>query len=290
MVKSLENDQLKIQVKHHGAELCSLIKKATKTEYIWQADPAFWGRHAPVLFPIVGRLQNDQYQFDGQTYTMKQHGLARNMDFELIKENKAALTFELTSSAATLASYPLPFRLRIQYSLFGSLLMIGYEVFNPTITPLYFSIGGHPAFKCPLNTNEQRADYQLAFEHHETAATQRLDAGIRNGQTAPILKNQKILPITETLFDEDALVFKNLASEKVTLQKTPTHPVLTFDFKGFPYLGIWSKNRTAPFVCIEPWFGVADHMDHNQELTNKEGIIKLDGHKNFDCIYTVEIH
>ena len=289
MVETIENDQLKIAVNHHGAELSSLIKKSTGTEYIWQADPTYWGRHAPVLFPIVGRLQNDEFLVGEEQYAMKQHGLARNMDFELVKRHKSGLTFELTSSPTTLKNYPFPFRLRLQYVLHRNHLMVAYEVFNPAETAMYFSIGGHPAFRCPLNSGEKRSDYQLVFQQKETAATQRLDNGIRNGKVALILDNEKNLPITDTLFEEDALVFTKLASEKVSLQKGET-PIFTFNFKDFPYLGIWSKNRTSPFVCIEPWFGVADHQSHNQQLAQKEGMIKLKGGESFESLYSVEIH
>ena len=289
MIKTLENKYLKIKVKHQGAELTSLVKKETGMEYLWQADPTFWGRHAPVLFPIIGRLKEDQFVVGERKFTMKQHGLARNMEFRMVKRNKASLTFELTNSADTLIQYPYVFRLRIQYVLYENLFMTVYEVYNPSENPIYFSIGGHPAFRCPLNEGEKRSDYQLVFEYLEIAQTQRLDGGIRNGTTELIIDNDKKLPITDNLFDEDALIFKQLASEKVTLQKGET-PIWTFDFKDFPYLGIWSKNRESSFVCIEPWFGIADKKSHNHQFTTKEGIIKLDGGKTFDCIYTVEIH
>jgi len=289
MIKTLENDHLKIAVKHHGAELSSLVKKLTGTEYLWQADSTYWGRHAPILFPIVGRLQNDTFLIGDQKYAMKQHGLARNMDFELIKSNKDSLTFELTNSEDTLKNYPFPFGLRLTYSLSENQLIVGYEVFNPSEETLYFSIGGHPAFRCPLQDGEKRSDYQLVFQKREITFTQRLDNGIRNGKKELILDQQNKLPITDTLFDEDALVFENLTSETVNLQKGDT-PILTFNFKGFPYLGIWSKNRTSPFVCIEPWFGIADHESHNQQLTQKEGILKLDSGERFEHFYSVEIH
>ena len=289
MVKIVENDYLKIAVKHHGAELSSLIKKSTGTEYIWQADPTYWGRQAPILFPIVGRLQNDEFLVGTDKYTMKQHGLARNMNFELIKRNKTGLTFELVNSETTLKNYPYPFRLRLQYDLFEDALMVAYEVFNPSEAAMYFSIGGHPAFRCPLNQVEKRSYYQLVFQYPEIAATQRLDNGIRNGKKDLILDNENTLPLTDTLFDEDALVFEKLASETVSLQKGDT-PIFTFNFKGFPYLGIWSKNRQSPFVCIEPWFGVADHQSHNQQFAQKEGVIKLGGGESFESIYSVEIH
>ena len=289
MVKIVENDYLKIAVKHHGAELSSLIKKSTGTEYIWQADPTYWGRQAPILFPIVGRLQNDEFLVGTDKYTMKQHGLARNMNFDLIKRNKTGLTFELVNSETTLKNYPYPFRYRLQYDLFEDALMVAYEVFNPSEAAMYFSIGGHPAFRCPLNQVEKRSDYQLVFQYPEIAATQRLDNGIRNGKKDLILDNENTLPLTDTLFDEDALVFEKLASETVSLQKGDT-PIFTFNFKGFPYLGIWSKNRQSPFVCIEPWFGVADHQSHNQQFAQKEGVIKLGGGESFESIYSVEIH
>jgi len=289
MVKTLENDHLKIAVKHHGAELSSLIKKSTNTEYLWQADPTYWGRHAPILFPIVGRLQNDEFLVGKDKYAMKQHGLARNMDFEFIQRNQASLTFELASSETTLKNYPYPFRLRLQYILDGQVLKVAYEVFNPVETDLYFSIGGHPAFRCPLKQGEKRSDYQLVFQHQETAATQRLDSGIRNGKTELILNNENTLPLTDTLFDEDALVFENLVSDEIRLQKGH-EPIFTFKFRGFPYLGIWSKNRASPFVCIEPWFGVADHQSHNGQFPQKEGVIKLGGGESFKSIYEVEIH
>jgi len=230
MIKTLENDHLKIAVKHHGAELSSLVKKLTGTEYLWQADSTYWGRHAPILFPIVGRLQNDTFLIGDQKYAMKQHGLARNMDFELIKSNKDSLTFELTNSEDTLKNYPFPFGLRLTYSLSENQLIVGYEVFNPSEETLYFSIGGHPAFRCPLQDGEKRSDYQLVFQKREITFTQRLDNGIRNGKKELILDQQNKLPITDTLFDEDALVFENLTSETVNLQKGDT-PILTFNFK-----------------------------------------------------------
>ena len=167
--------------------------------------------------------------------------------------------------------------------------MVVYEVHNPSEQPMYFSIGGHPAFRCPLNADEQRSDYQLVFQHKETAHTQRLDGGIRNGKTELVLANEKNLPITDHLFEEDALVFADLASEKVTLQKGEKQ-VLTFDFKDFPYLGIWSKNQKSPFVCIEPWFGVADDVKHNQQFSQKEGVLELGAGKTFDSVYTIAIH
>jgi len=285
----LENKHLQIKVKNHGAELTSIRKKETNTEYLWQADLTHWGRHAPVLFPIVGRLKGDAYTVAGKKYSMKQHGLARNLDFSLLKQDPYSITFELSSDKTTLKQYPFLFRLQIQYALKENDLIVFYRIINPTKEVLYFSIGGHPAFNCPLMKGEKRSDYQLVFDKKETAATQRLTAGIRNGIQVPILKGKKKLPITDNLFVEDALVFQNLHSDKVSLQKGK-EKILSFDFKSFPYLGIWSKNEDSPFVCIEPWYGVADKQEHNQELKDKEGILRLEGKSSFDCYYVITIH
>lgn len=286
---TLENKHLKIAIKNEGAELSGLQKKATNTEYLWQADPAHWARHAPVLFPIVGRLKEDTYTLGGKKFSMKQHGLARNLSFSLLKQDPYTITFELNSDKKTLKQYPFPFRLHIQYALKENDLIVFYRVINPAKEALYFSIGGHPAFNCPLKKGEKRSDYQLVFDKKETVSTQRLTAGIRNGIQVPILKGKKKLPITDDLFAEDALVFQQLRSNKVHLQKG-TKKILSFDFKGFPYLGIWSKSEHSPFVCIEPWYGVADKEAHNQALPNKEGIMRLEGKSSFDCYYVITIH
>ncbi len=286
---SIENDILRITTKSQGAELRSIFKKSSSKEYLWQADSAFWGRHAPVLFPIVGRLKDDQYYIGKKAYTMKQHGLARNLEFSMVNNDGYSIIFELKATPKTLKQYPFPFLLNIQYTLKENDLIVYYKVTNPAKRPLYFSIGGHPAFNCPLHKGAKRSDYQLVFEKKETAKTQRLTNGIRNNKTESILKKEQILKITKTLFDEDALVFENLKSDKVSLQKGKKK-VLTFDFKGFPYLGIWSKNQKSPFICIEPWYGIADKKNHSQQLSEKEGIIKLNGKESFDCYYTITIH
>lgn len=286
---SIENKFLRISTKEQGAELTSIFKMSSKKEYLWQAEAAFWGRHAPVLFPIVGRLKDDQYYIGKKAYSMKQHGLARNLDFSMIRNDGYSIIFELKATPETLKQYPFPFLLNIQYTLKENDLIVYYRVTNPAKTALYFSIGGHPAFNCPIHKGTKRSDYQLVFDKKETAKTQRLTNGIRNNKTTAILKKEQVLKIKKTLFDEDALVFENLKSNKVCLQKGKKK-VLTFDFKGFPYLGIWSKNQEAPFVCIEPWYGIADKENHNQQLSEKEGIIKLNGKESFDCYYAITIH
>ena len=286
-ISTIQNEFLSVSVKHHGAELCSI--KQGETEYMWQANSEHWNRHAPVLFPIIGELKNGEFYFEGKKYAMKRHGLARNLPFELIEQTDNKLIFSLKSNEATLEKYPFLFELQISYTLKERALIVGYKVINSEEEAIYFSIGGHPAFNIPLNEGEKRSDYQLHFDKNENAATQRLTNGLRNGITETILDNQKTIAVTDELFEEDALVFHNLNSTKVSIQKEDKK-VLTFNFSGFPYLGIWSSSSTAPFVCVEPWCGVADSTSHNQQLVEKEGIVKLNGQKIFERSYAIEIH
>ncbi len=289
MKATLENSCIRIAVKERGGELCSLVKKETQTEYLWQAGPDYWNRHAPVLFPIVGALKDGIYYYEGKCYKMGQHGLARDLPFRLVDREANKLVYSLKSNPFTLERYPFEFELQIAYSLRENQLTTTYRVINPSEKTLYFSIGGHPAFNCPLTEEEKRSDYQLVFEQPETVSIQRVINGFRNGAWEQVLDGERRLPITDSLFDKDALIFKGLHSSSVSLSKGD-EPVLTLDFSGFPYLGIWSKSNTSPFVCIEPWFGVTDHTKHNRQLAEKEGIVALEGWGEFRHGYTVKIH
>lgn len=286
---SIENEKLTASINFKGAELISLKKKSTGTEYIWQADPAFWGRHAPILFPIVGRLKNDEYLINDKRYSLTQHGFARDMEFELTEKSDSVAGLLLKSTMDTRMAYPYKFHLKVQYSLKGSSLEISYEVINKSVEMMYFSIGGHPAFNCPVFPGDKKTDYTILFEKPENAFTQRLSNGLRNGKIIPVLENTNNLPITDDLFKDDALIFSDLNSEYVSLSKK-SEKLLTLHFKNFPYLGIWSKSADAPFVCFEPWFGLADREDHDYNFDNKEGILHLDPNSSFLCIYTIEIH
>ncbi|MGV3585755.1 MAG: aldose 1-epimerase family protein [Adhaeribacter sp.] len=290
MIHYLENDNYKVGVKASGAELCSFQHKQTNLEYIWQADPQIWPRHAPVLFPVVGKLPGGKYSYAGKTYELPQHGFARDMDFELTSKKDNELIFELKDSEQTRAIYPFPFRLQIIYRLNENTLETIYAVQNPAETDLYFSIGAHPAFNCPLLPGESFADYYLAFEQPETQAHYLLEQGLLNGKTEPLLRNETKLPLSYDLFLYDALVFKNLASEKIELKNLKHNHGLSFEFKGFPYFGIWTKQPGAGFICLEPWHGIASSVGDTGELTQKEGINKLAAGEAFSCAYTIRVH
>ncbi len=283
---TLHHHHLIAQINPKGAELQSLKHIGTGLEYMWQGNAAYWGKHSPVLFPIVGTLRNDTYSYNSKSYQMGRHGFARDMVFEAAQHDEASATFTLTSNETTLAVYPFAFIFKVHYKLKDGQIHVTYEVENPADNALLFSVGGHPAFNVPLVPGTTYTDHELVFEKPETAGRWLLKDGLIDVETTPLLNNQQTLALTPSLFHNDAIVLKHLQSQKVTLKGT-THPHgLTFDFTGFPYLGIWAA-KDAPFVCIEPWCGIADSVLHNGILSNKEGMETLLPHSNWQRTWSV---
>lgn len=291
MIHYLQNDTFTIGVQEHGAELCSFKNIATNLEYIWQADPAVWSRHAPVLFPIVGKLKNNTYEYDGHQYELPQHGFARDQEFTLVESTEDSLLFELHNTLDTIIYYPFRFTLLIYYKLEANSLTVSYSVKNTGDKDLYFSIGAHPGFTCPLFPEvEAFTDYYLQFEIPESLERYLLDQGLQNGKTEPVLlQNNTNLPLTYELFEKDAIVLKNIHSEKISLRSHKQEHGLDFTFRGYPYLGIWTKGKNSPFICLEPWHGIASSVDSAADITQKEGIKFLAPAGVFNCSYTVEV-
>lgn len=290
MTYYLENEQCRVGLNSHGAELSSFVRKdLNNLEYIWPADAAFWNRHAPVLFPIVGRLPQDQYTHQGQTYSLSQHGFARDQEFELHSHSGTAVAFELRATEQSRRHYPFEFLLRITYRLAGPELTVGWEVENPGTGELLFSIGAHPAFRCPLVEGETFEDYEFAFDQPVTAERHLLEGGLLNGQTAPLLDNQQELPLTYALFAQDALVLKDFHFTHVTLRSRRSGRGVRVRFEGFPYLGLWTKGPGAPFVCMEPWHGIASSTTGSPELAEKEGILSLQPGQHFATSYSITV-
>ena len=288
---SIANQDYQVTVSSKGAELSSLIHQLTQTEFLWQADARYWGRHAPVLFPIVGRLNQDCYRVGSQTYQLSQHGFARDQEFTRVMQAGDRIIFSLQANETTRPLYPFPFGLTVSYELNGATLTVRYQVNNPHSESLPFSIGGHPGFRCPLLPQTQFQDYSLVFSQPETLSRHYLEQGLLNGQTGPMLSNQTHLSLNHELFLEDALVFKFPKSDKVQLVHQEQGPVLSMTFPGFPYLGVWTKpDQGANFICIEPWYGIADQQDFAGELKDKEGVQLLAPQGCFDCAYTIRIY
>lgn len=288
----LQNDKLSISVKKAGAELCQIAAIKNKNEFMWDAKPSVWANYAPNLFPIIGALKDDSYVFEGKIYKLGKHGFIRhNEDVILHEKTKNSLTFKLASNEATLKSYPFKFEFYISYKLSNNVIEILHTVKNIDIKTMYFSLGGHPAFKCPVFENENYHDYYLEFEHNETAVRHLLnmDNGLISSKTKSVLNNNNKLRLTHHLFNEDALVFKDLKSRKVALKSDSKGTILSVSFKTFNYLGIWAKPN-GNYVCIEPWLGIADNENTNQDFKTKEGIISLNAKESFTASYRIEIH
>ncbi len=288
----LQNDQLSIQVQSTGAELTSLIKRATGNEYIWSGDPAVWGSTAPVLFPIIGTLKDGITRIDGKEYRIPKHGIIRhNSKLEFFSKREDRLVFRLCSDEESLAVYPFQFEFRITFRLRNEHLIIYHEVRNVDVRPMHFHLGGHPAFRVPLFEGEEYKDYLLRFEHAEDSASYQVtEQGNISSDTRPVPWEDggTVLPLTHELFAQDALVFKDLNSPSVRLESRQHGPVLKLDYAGWTHLGIWAKTN-GDFVCIEPWLGLADAEDADGEFTHKEGIIELGPNEVYEMSYDIKI-
>ena len=284
----LENELLKVEIASKGAELQSIYSKIFGIEYLWNGDPAFWAKRSPVLFPIVGNLKNNMYKYQGKSYQLPRHGFARDMEFQLEKQTPKEITLLLQSNTETKKNYPFDFEFRIRYQLFGDELSTEYQVSNPGTGTLFFSVGGHPAFRVPLTKDTVFSDYHLKFEETENLARWPISKdGLILNQSVPVLEDSSRLNLTKSLFYQDALVFKYPSSSEISLLSGKTPHGLQFQMGEFPFLGIWSA-KDANFVCIEPWCGIADSVNSDQQLDHKEGIEKAIPGKPFNRQWRVK--
>lgn len=287
---TIKNAAVSATINPKGAELVSLINQASQIEYMWSADPAFWGKSSPVLFPIVGSVKDDTFIYEGATYHLPRHGFARERVFAVENQTEDSATFLLKSDEASLKVFPFPFELRLHYTVDGNQLHVKYEVTNKSDTEMLFSVGGHPAFKVPLVGGTSYEDYYLEFNTTEDFMRWPLTKeGLIEATPEKFPTDDNRIALTKELFYQDALVFKHLQSDSVTLKSDKTSHQLKFDFKDFPFLGIWAA-KNADFVCIEPWCGIADSANHNQQLTEKEGINQLNANEIFERTWRVEVN
>ena len=282
MITTIKNSFLTAEIKHIGAELISLKTNLNK-EYIWEGNPDFWGKHSPVLFPIVGTLKNNSFHHNGIEYYLSRHGFARDMAFELIDATQNSATFSIQSSEETLKVYPFEFELQLIYTLHGNNLSIAYKVINNGKNAMPFSIGAHPAFALP----NQFENYAIAFEKEEPLEYYLLENDLISNNTKKLEVHNKQIPLTYMLFENDALIFKALQSNSLTILENE-NPILRVHFEDFPNLGIWTK-MNAHFLCIEPWFGYSDTNENFGNLLDKEGIQILNPNEIFNSKFSVEI-
>jgi len=284
----LQNTKLKANFSELGAELISLVNLTTGKEIMWQGNPDFWGGQSPVLFPTVGALKDDRYIFDGQNYEMPRHGFARRKIFEVKNSSENEVIFELYSDDETLKFYPFEFSLEIRYTLTENKLTVSYQVKNKSEKEMYFSLGAHPGFAIDTENGLKYDDYEIAFSDDEQLEIHPLIDNLISKETQTIELKNKALPLSYELFAKDALVMTTMKSKELILRNNQNENQVIFTFSNFPYFGIWAAKK-ADFVCLEPWQGIADLEDHNQELTEKFGILKLGINEEWKGDWAVEI-
>ncbi|MCH4172660.1 MAG: aldose 1-epimerase family protein [Lactobacillus sp.] len=291
---AIENDFIKATIAEHGAELQSLFDKNAQIEHLWNGDPKIWGRHAPVLFPIVGKLKDDTYTYQGKTYHMTQHGFARDRDFQVISKSETEVILQLTDDATSRAVYPFAFNLKIRYSLVNNLIKVRYTVTNPSDDqPLYYSIGGHPGFKVPFVPDTKFEDYYLNFSPRKSRIRVPINADSKliDFDHRTLTATDADIMLSHDLFENDAWILELLGQGDTFRIKTDksTHYIEVMVNDG-PYMGIWSSYpKTGDFICLEPWWGIADGENSNGDFTKKQAIRELAPQDHYTSRYRIAI-
>lgn len=275
MTVTIENEYLTATIAEQGAELQSLKSKTTGLEYIWTGDPAYWGKHAPILFPIVGALKDDTYTHQGKTYSMPKHGLARINRFDVLHQSEAQVSLIFRSIPETKAQYPFDFELIVHYQLTENSLMTRFEVVNDGAEPMFYSIGGHPAFNVPLEAAHSFEDYQVIVKPEQTIfEIPMIGDYVDLKHKLPVKLNP--LMLTHELFHDDVRIYESFGKNQITLESTNAQHKVTMTYDNLPYVGLWTTNpKAAPFLCIEPWAGIPDDVNASGELSEKAGIQEL---------------
>ena len=279
MYYKIENEFLTCEIDDMGAQLHSLKLKENGKEYIWQGNPDIWYGQAPVLFPIIGQVIDDKFRYNGVEYTMPKHGLARKLPFAVKECDGAKAVFSLESDENTLKSYPFEFELLVAFELCEKSLVNTMTVVNKTKGEMYFSIGAHPGFNCNIGD-------VIEFELPETLETERIDSdNLIIPEKFPVIENSREIEITKDIFSKDALILSGIKSKKLRIKGENE---IEFTFGDCPFLGIWAKPG-APYVCLEPWYGVNDGREVKNDISEKRGIERLDEGESFAFSWTAEI-
>lgn len=279
---TIENNQLKVSIQAQGAELASILNKENKLEYLWDGNPQFWPKQSPILFPIVGSLKDNTYFYKGQSYQIPtRHGFAREKVFSVKEQTQDSVTFSINEDEETLKAFPFSFEFSITYTLKENTLSVRYSVRNKGNEEMYFSVGGHPAFNVPLVAGTTYEDYELKFNQKETAPTWPNTNGLFQASPVPFFDNQDMLPLSKELLKTNTLQFKHLKSNEITLRSALTPHGVSVNLTGFPYLCIWAA-PDADFICIEPWCGISDGVNSNQQWEQKEGNNQLPAGETFE--------
>lgn len=287
----LENEALRIEVNDFGAELARVYDKNAGREVLWNADPAYWNRHAPVLFPFVGALQDEQYQYHNKSYRMGQHGFARDSVFTVEEHQPTLICHKLTWTDDSFNKYPFKFSLYITHILSGNEIKVCWKVINEQAEAMYFGIGAHPAFLAPVKAGETQEDYYLnLYSDKENYTCLRINENALALTEKPEIFTAKdgFCPLNNDLFKDGVWIFEHAQLQKVGLALPDKTPYIEINCEGFPYVGIWTKPG-APFVCLEPWYGRTDDAGFKGNIQDKSGIQKLDAGETFEADYTITV-
>jgi galactose mutarotase-like enzyme len=283
----IANDIIDARISSLGAELQSLRDLTSAEEFIWQGDPDIWSGRAPVLFPVVGALRDDNYEHGGQRYTLPKHGFARRRQFAVTAQSADAITFTLREDEDSLRQFPWPFELQVAFRLRDRALRVDYRVLNRSDDTMFFNLGSHPAFQLPLGS-DRHEDYSIVFDQQETLDCWLLGENLLHECIPDYLSKSQQLDLTRQLFDKDALVFRNIASRTLGIEHRKRGRRLSVDTGGAPHLGIWAKPGAA-FVCIEPWWGYADFTEGPPEIAQKPSIQALAAGRTFETYIEISL-
>ncbi len=290
MLHTIENENLICNIESNGAEIRSLKNKATGKEYIWQIDDSIWGSSSPVLFPAIGKIKEGKVVFNGKEYAMPKHGIIRNNNqLSFVQHGVSKCAFSLMSSEKTLKQYPFNFSFSVEYTLIEKRLIMTYKVENRGSIPMQFACGGHTAYACPLSENIKLSDYVIEFPTPLNLKADTLGAsGLLSHHKREIESNEGILPLSDTLFNEDALIFSDIEYDWIRLRKKNEKKGIRVRFTGYPHLALWSK-PFADYVCIEPWLGLPDREDESIDLTQKSSYKTIEPDTEFLIAIETEI-
>ena len=266
---TIRNSEITVTIAKRGAEIQSIRRGGV--EYMWSKDPAFWSSCAPIMFPICGGLKMGKYELDGETYEMPKHGFAKSSDFEVESVSDTAVTFILRDNEQTRKVYPFAFAFRVIYELDGASLKVTYDAENLDEKTMYCSFGAHEAYACP----EGIEAYELIFPEQENLVAYALNGDLLTDYTKPIVTNSNRLVLDDSYFVLDALVFRGVKSNSVTLQSKVSDRRVTVTFDGFDYLVFWHKH-TSPYLCIEPWCGLPSYDGVTDDFATRSDMFRLE--------------
>ncbi len=289
MESIIKNQMMSVKISSTGAEAVEIERLDLDCSYLWQGDAKFWGSHSPVLFPMVCAAMNGEIKVGNEKYAMINHGYARKTEFELVELTETTALYRLQSNEKSLVMYPFKFNLMIQYSLVDNRLVVEYQVKNKDDQDIYFQIGTHPGFNCPLENGPAFEDYYLEFDQPENLERHYMNAAncLIPDRTNLIGEAIRKLPLTRSLFADGALVFPEIKSSRILLKSDLSPRAVAVSFENMHQLGIWQA-KDAPFVCIEPWHGLADVDGYTGEFKDRQAVVQLTPGNTFHCSMTIE--